>query len=122
MQKFSSDRKRFYRHDRLVRGICMNQCKDKMKNFDYDTRMQYYVHKFTEDTEIEYDRDLFRNALVDRAQYSKYASMCVNYELMHKYDGLKAQTEIEYCLTNQDEIELGKSNLKFFYIILMYCH
>lgn len=77
--------------------------------FDYDTRMEYYVHPFTEDTEIAYDPNLFTHALVDRAKYTKFISMCINYELQHKY-GLRAQAEIEYCVTNQDEMELGNNN------------
>lgn len=87
----------------------MNTCKEKMSRFDYDTRMEYYVPRFTNDPEIAYDPNLFRNALVDRAKYTKYASMCINYELRHEY-GLTAQAEIEYCITNQNDEEWGKQN------------
>lgn len=108
-QKYSSDRKRFYRHDRINRGICMDDCKQRMLRFDYDTRMKYYTIHFDNNTGVTLDPNLFRNALVDRAKYHKFASMCVNYDLAHRY-GLTAQTDIVYCETSigDPRTEIGK--------------
>lgn len=88
-----------------------------MTHFDYDTRMGYYLPQFSDDKDIDFDPNLYTNGLIDRAKYGKYATMCVNYELKKKY-GLMAQTEIEYCLTNQDENNLGKSEWRIFTTIL----
>lgn len=101
-QKYASDKKHFYRHDRINRGICMDRCIAQMKRFDYDTRMKYYLPKFDNDSEIAYDPDVFTNALVDRAQFTKFAAMCVNYDL-HKNYGLMAQSDIVYCIRSYDD-------------------
>lgn len=74
----------------------------QMKRLDYDTRMKYYLAKFKNDTEIAYDPDMFENALIDHAEFNKFATMCVNYDLQKKY-GLMAQTDIVYCIRNYDD-------------------
>lgn len=101
-QKYASDTKHFYRHDRLSRGICMDWCMERMLHYDYDTRMKYYLPKFDNDSEIAYDPDVFTNALVDRSQFNKFATMCVNFDLQKKY-GLMAQSDIMYCIRNYDD-------------------
>lgn len=73
----------------------------QMKHFDYDTRMKYYLPKFDNDSEIAYDPDVFTNALIDRATFTKFAAMCVNYDLQKKY-GLMAQSDVIYCIRNYD--------------------
>lgn len=80
----------------------MDRCIAQMKRFDYDTRMKYYLPKFDNDSEIAYDPDVFTNALVDRAQFTKFAAMCVNYDLHKKY-GLMAQSDIVYCIRSYDD-------------------
>lgn len=104
LQKYSSDRKRFYRHDRLSRGICMDWCRKQMNYFDYDTRKSYYLENFYNDTDVYKDPNFHTNALVDRARYYRYATECVNYELKKQY-GLVAQSQIRYCITNKDSIQ-----------------
>lgn len=104
LQKYSSDRKRMYRHDRLSRGICMDWCRNQMKKFDYDTRMSYYLANFLNESSIYMDPNFHTRALVDRARYHRYATQCVNYELKNKY-GLMAESQIRYCITNKDHIQ-----------------
>lgn len=103
LQKYSSDRKRLFRHDRLMRGICMDWCKKQMNHFDYDTRKSYYIDNFYNDTDIYKDPNFHTRALVDRARYYQYATECVNYELKKQY-GLMAQSQIRYCITNKDTV------------------
>lgn len=82
----------------------MDWCKKQMKHFDYDTRMSYYINNFYNDTSIYMDPNFHTRALVDRARYYRYATQCVNYELKNKYD-LMAESQIRYCITNQDNIQ-----------------
>lgn len=91
-----------YRHDRLNRGICMDWCRKQMKSFDVETRKSYYIANFYNDSDIYKDPNFHTRALVDRARYYKFATECVNYELMKQY-GLMAQTQIRYCVTNKDK-------------------
>lgn len=116
LQKYSSDTKRLYRHDRLMRGICMDWCKTQMKHFDDDTRKSYFTDNFYNDTDIYKNPNFHARALVDRARYYHYATECVNYEL-HKQYGLMAQSQIRYCITNKDNIQtiygISKYNLTF---------
>ena len=105
-QTFSTDKKHHYRHDRLVRGICINWCKKTMKHFDHRNQLMYTLDRFTDDEEISLDPNTFTRGLVDRIKYEKWATMCVNYELKRNY-GLMAQSDIQYCSTNQDHYETG---------------
>lgn len=100
-QKYSTDHKRLFRHDRLTRGICMDWCHKKMKKLSKHVRSQYYIDNFLNDTSIYQDPNFHTNALVDRAHYYRYATECVNYELKNQY-GLMAQSQIRYCVTNKD--------------------
>lgn len=84
----------------------MNWCRKKIMHYDYQTRMTYYVKTHDGDAEI-FDPSTFRNALIRRAKYHKLINMCVNHELQHDY-GLKAQTSIVYCNSNDDRVEIGK--------------
>ena len=52
IKEFSSDKIHHYRHDRLVRGICIPSCKKLMSYYDYDTQMKYYLKKFNYTTEV----------------------------------------------------------------------
>ncbi|XP_031617702.1 nose resistant to fluoxetine protein 6-like [Contarinia nasturtii] len=117
INKYSSDRKRIYRHDRLSRGICMNWCKKQMNYFDYDTRKSYYIENFYNDTEIYKDPNFHTRALADRARYYQYATECVNYELRKQY-GLMAQSQIRYCITNKDNIQSTYDSLDVIFVIL----
>lgn len=91
----------------------MTRCREQMLHFDYDSRMEYYIYKFENNSDIKTDPNLFTNALMDRAKYHKYATMCVNYELQKGY-GLVAQTDIEFCVTNQEDFfqNIGKTKQK----------
>lgn len=75
---------------------------ERMLHYDFDTRMKYYLPKFDNDSEIANDPDVFTNALIDRSQFNKFATMCVNYDLQKKY-GLMAQSDIIYCIRNYDD-------------------
>ena len=51
IRNFSSMVKQHFRHDKLVRGVCMNSCKeiiDKMGNYSDE----YFVPKFPMDTKV----------------------------------------------------------------------
>ncbi|XP_055315466.1 nose resistant to fluoxetine protein 6-like [Sitodiplosis mosellana] len=117
VSKYSSDRKRMYRHDRLTRGICMDWCKKQMNYFDYDTRKTYYIDNFYNDTDIYKDPNFHTRALVDRARYYQYATECVNYELKKQY-GLMAQSQIRYCITNKDTVQTTNDTLDVFFVVL----
>lgn len=69
--------------------------------YDYDTRMKYYLPRFYNDSSVAFDPDIFTNALVDREEFNKFASMCINYDLQKRY-GLTAQTDILYCARGYD--------------------
>lgn len=84
----------------------MNACRKKIEYYDYQTRMTYYVKTHT-DNVTSFDPNIFRNALVRRGRNHKKINMCVNHELKHDY-GLQAQTSIVYCISNMDQIEIGK--------------
>ncbi|KAJ6641727.1 Nose resistant to fluoxetine protein 6 [Pseudolycoriella hygida] len=101
IQSFSSNAKRHFRHDRLNRGICMNWCKAKVKNFDKHTQRDYYVKHFDNDTEITYDPNSVPNALISKGKYDKMINICVNYKLKKQF-ALMAYSEVEYCVTNED--------------------
>lgn len=103
-QKYSSDHKRMFRHDRLTRGICMDWCRKKMKLFSSRTRMSYYIDSFLNDTSIYRDPNFHTHALIDRGHYYRYAAECVNYELKNQY-GLVAQSQIRYCVTNKEKAQ-----------------
>lgn len=51
-KNISSDSKHHFRHDRLNRGICMNWCKARFKDFVKSAKMRYYVEEFENETEV----------------------------------------------------------------------
>lgn len=67
--------------------------------------MYYYQPKFQNESEITYDPNSVTRALDDRSRHNKDVNMCVNWELRRQY-GLKAYSEVEYCITNRDKIEI----------------
>lgn len=46
IQKYSSDKKRQFRHDLLHIGICINWCLNKLSQFDNKTLASMYVEEF----------------------------------------------------------------------------
>lgn len=101
-QTYIVDEKHFFRHDRIDRGICMNDCIEKLSKLNMSSRNEYYIPKFTDALDIFNDLTLYTNAKVNREQYNEFATMCVNLELKNRYN-LLAQTEILICETNFDD-------------------
>lgn len=92
-----------------------------MEHFDYDTRVQYNLEHFASEKDIRRDVDIHRNESYDKLKYRELVTQCVNYELWHNYS-LKAQTDVVYCITNTDDVQMTLGSLKYSYEICIENH
>lgn len=53
-QNFSADHKRHFRHDRLVRGVCLHWCKPHYHNYVPSAKRRYLVTPFDNTSEVEF--------------------------------------------------------------------
>lgn len=71
--KYSSDTKKHYRHDNLVRGLCVNTCKEKIAKLGYEAE-KYFVEKFPIDSKARLSLMLIDQKLNSRSIISHSSS------------------------------------------------
>uniref|UniRef100_A0A1B0DPI1 trypsin n=1 Tax=Phlebotomus papatasi TaxID=29031 RepID=A0A1B0DPI1_PHLPP len=115
--KFSSNKKKHFRHDRLQRGICINLCQELMDHFDPEEQMSYFQEEFPTDNEVWLDPRIFRKATHYRKLYDQLINQCINHELITGYD-LVAFSQVEYCVTNHEILEYDFLDICFFFVLV----
>lgn len=107
MREQFSDPKYFFKHDNLLRGVCLNECRNKVeepgnisKSFSAlgnSSQTERFV-TFSEKRYFEKNQTFLINE-------------CINIELSNYYD-LRAFTNIEYCIDSpRVQPSLGELNL-----------
>ncbi|XP_055708626.1 nose resistant to fluoxetine protein 6-like isoform X1 [Phlebotomus papatasi] len=117
IEKFSSNKKKHFRHDRLQRGICINLCQELMDHFDPEEQMSYFQEEFPTDNEVWLDPRIFRKATHYRKLYDQLINQCINHELITGYD-LVAFSQVEYCVTNHEILEYDFLDICFFFVLV----
>ncbi|XP_063697950.1 nose resistant to fluoxetine protein 6-like [Culicoides brevitarsis] len=96
--KFSSNTRKFFRHDTVTRGVCLNTCQQKFNNSS-----EFSMKKFEVDKELYYPGiEMDKNTKHHRDLYKNTVNQCVNKELSNEY-GLESFSEIEFCSTEETE-------------------
>lgn len=88
-----------------------------MKYYDHQTRMNYNLQLINNTDMGGWDPNIFRNALIHRAKYQQLSNMCLNFELKRQYE-LMAHSTVIYCISNRDEIEIGKIKKQKIFVLL----
>lgn len=93
----SSPRKTQFRHDHLVFGICIDDCKKLLGQFDKMTQKQFYIPTPRNFSELmSADPFVFQDAVQDKFDYGEVLNECINFNLRREFR-LEAFTEIQYC-------------------------
>lgn len=100
--------KTHYRHDHMVYGICIQQCKKFLSRFDKATRKEYFVKAPKNFSSVE-DRFTFFGAIEDGTEFIAALSACINYPLRKQFQ-LEAFAEIQYCDVGGKSEEIGNCN------------
>lgn len=111
IQENSSRWKTQFRHDHLVYGICMEQCKKFLTRFDKMTQREYFVKAPKNFSTSISDPFTFYHSIEDRIEYSEAFSECINYPLRKQFQ-LEAFAEIQYCEVSGKAEEIGNCNLQ----------
>ena len=117
INEFSMREKQHFRHDKLQRGICMEQCLKTIANLG-DEAENYYVTEFPMDSKLTFDFVDYINVKDDRVKFNKLVNICINRELMRNYN-LSGYSSIEYCI-HENQSPLGVTNYNFKLIIMIY--
>lgn len=97
-----------YRHNHLLRGVCMNRCKQQMAKFDKMTQKKYFSPKPRNFSEATLDPFRFHHAVEDKLEFEELANECINYNLKKSHQ-LQAFSEIQYCDIRGRVDELGNA-------------
>jgi hypothetical protein len=52
IKDYSKNRKQHFRHDKLERGLCINDCQEKLKKFGTESE-KYFVKKFPMNSKVK---------------------------------------------------------------------
>ncbi|XP_055604209.1 nose resistant to fluoxetine protein 6-like [Uranotaenia lowii] len=113
---FSRDRNRHYNHALLDRGLCVEGCRNLIRNLPNSTRQQLRVEKFPID--FPYSFGDFKTSTRDRERYGNLVDICLNYQLNQSYQ-LRAYTEIELCEKKSDSMDVDLLDWSFLLIFAL---
>lgn len=105
----SRDSKHRFRHDVVLRGVCLESCRRTLN--DSSGPIQSYEARGVQDEELSaYFVQVHRRTTDsdDRLLYSELVNSCLNLEFSQKFS-LRVSSQIEYCVSADDHLELGKS-------------
>lgn len=93
-----------FRHDHLVKGICISKCKALMSKFDVITQNQFIPSKLSD---YQIDPFTYKHAVEDTFMYNAILNECTNYQMQKQFQ-LKAFFEVQYCEVSGRVEEIGK--------------
>lgn len=97
-----------YRHDHLVRGVCVNRCRKLFNRFAKSARTEYFSLKPENFTRIPSDPFVFRRTIEDKLEFNEIVNECVNYQMLKQF-GLEVYSDIQYCdVKGRTLDEIGK--------------
>ncbi|XP_058833427.1 nose resistant to fluoxetine protein 6-like [Topomyia yanbarensis] len=117
IEAFSIDR-RHYNHRHLVRGVCVERCKQLVYGLPNTTQQMLKVDKFEIDYPYIFDVSVFKDTYKNRDRYGELLEVCLNYKLNQTYQ-LKAYTEIEVCDRNDEASETDLLDMLFVIVFVV---
>ncbi|KMY91834.1 nose resistant to fluoxetine protein 6 [Drosophila simulans] len=117
IDQVSQDSKHRFRHDRVFRGVCLENCKPSINNLSefekeeiLDKELISYYDKVHRRDETNSDRDLF---------YKEVVKGCLNHKFSEKFS-LRTRSLIEYCVSASDkDLKLDLLDLTFYGILVV---
>ena len=105
IKEFSMREKQHARHDKLQRGICVQDCLSQIEKFK-ESGEKFYVKKFPMDSKLTLDQIRYRYIDEDRSNLDHVLNLCVNNQLMTNYN-LSGYSTIDYCMRHDESIPKG---------------
>lgn len=107
IKEFSKREKQHFRHDKLQRGICLENCLRLVERLN-DVE-SFYVEKFPSDTKLNFDFVNYPFVKEDRSKFNRVVNVCINKQLANY--NLTGFSSIEYCLRHDQRIPTGLNEL-----------
>lgn len=107
IKEFSKREKQHFRHDKLQRGICLENClrlAERLSDVE-----SFYVEKFPSDTKLNFDFVNYPFVKEDRSKFNRVVNVCINKQLVNY--NLTGFSSIEYCLRHEQRIPTGLNEL-----------
>lgn len=101
ISEFSKNQKQHYRHDKIQRGICLEDCLNLLK--ENNNSKTYYTEIFPMDSKLTFDFVSYQHFREDRKNLDKIVNMCVNTELQNNHN-LRGYSSIEYCIRHDQSL------------------
>ncbi|XP_073814566.1 nose resistant to fluoxetine protein 6-like [Musca autumnalis] len=109
IEEYSKDALFRYRHDYVFMGICVDQCKELLRNSPYIRESKVKSERnFTYYEEvIQYYQKIYRDdPKEDAVKYKDMLDKCANFIFQSKYN-LTLNTFVEYCSTPEKKSNIG---------------
>jgi hypothetical protein len=115
--EFSSDHKRHYEHSSLLRGICVNRCKDLVDKLSSEEQNELFVEEFPVSFPYKLITKNFKLPPEERSKLDRVVTICVNMELQESF-GLKAFSTVERCDKSTDKSRVDMLDLTFIFLLI----
>lgn len=102
---FSKKEKQHFRHDKLQRGVCLENCLHLIDELGSEAE-NYRGEDFPIDSKLTFDFVDYRYVNDDRLQFNDALNICINKQLADNYN-LSGYSKIEYCLRRDQHFKAG---------------
>uniref|UniRef100_A0A336LVC1 CSON002115 protein n=1 Tax=Culicoides sonorensis TaxID=179676 RepID=A0A336LVC1_CULSO len=116
-EAFSSKTKLHFRHDVIMRGICIESCMKKISQLSAEEIQRYDSTDFN-DEDFTYDPVNFKNTLKYRRELQKSVNLCVNMQLKDQFN-LTGYSTINHCDAEDDDYSYDYLDKIFILIVIL---